>query len=453
MRIFRAAILAAFCVQAMICHSAESGVASSGSAGHKASALEISEYLFGEEGLQPGQALLRGDAIRLLTGLYNLAANYPEFDCPPYDGTRHEIQFFDSVYLAISLKVIPYGTYESFEPEKPISGTDFAVLLLRARDPENAASVTAETIAELLAERPGLERPEIGGWLAKKPFTQADAVDMLYAVYMPDLAWRKEKIKNSVTAGEEGATRVKAGEAVGIVLRENQSTPYRWHYRVSDGKAIRPLYDHYEYDPNPEELVGVGGTHCFYFIAETPGEYAIEFQDIRIGDEWDNEQPGLIFKLTVEAQPQQPAATPPSGGDAINHPIVGYWASTNFFTYAEIRTGNYAHSSQNTEGWMFESDGTFHRFLHTSGNRSFNGLSQNKGNYRIDGDRIYFTNVLESWKSYDNPERSYDFRTRNDFMITYDFQDNGKALSINRSNLIGDYDPDVFRTYLHYIAE
>ena len=156
---------------------------------------------------------------------------------------------------------------------------------------------------------------------------------------------------------------------------------------------------------------------------------------------------------TTQSPETQKSADPPSGGDSIDHAIVGYWASTDFFTYSEIKTGNYAYSTQNAEGWIFERDGTFHFFLHTTGNRSFNGLSQRKGNYRIEDDRIYCTDVLESWKSYDNPERSHDFRPGNDFMLTYEFRENGKAIGLNRSNLIGDYDPAVYLTHFHYIEE
>jgi len=157
---------------------------------------------------------------------------------------------------------------------------------------------------------------------------------------------------------------------------------------------------------------------------------------------------------TTTPQPETPKpADLPIGGDLIDHAIVGYWASTDFFTYSEIKTGKYAYSTQNAEGWVFERDGTFHFFLHTTGNRSFNGLSQRKGNYRIEDDKIYCTDVLESWKSYDNPERFHDFRPGNDFMLTYEFRDNGKAMGLNRSNLIGDYDPAVYLTHFHYIEE
>jgi len=150
---------------------------------------------------------------------------------------------------------------------------------------------------------------------------------------------------------------------------------------------------------------------------------------------------------------QPPATQPQQPGGNIDHAIVGYWASTNFLTYSEINSGNYAYSTQSTEGWIFNSDGTFHLFFHTSGTRQLNGLSQYKGNYRIEGDRIYFTNVMSSWKNYDKPGNSCDFETSKDFMITYEFQDNGKAMSINKSNIIGDYSSDAFRTYLHFIEE
>ena len=173
----------------------------------------------------------------------------------------------------------------------------------------------------------------------------------------------------------------------------------------------------------------------------------------------------LVVLIVVIAlagkEDNSPAPTPPgynSGGiptvgGNIDHAIVGYWASTNFLTYSEINSGNYAYSTQSTEGWIFNSDGTFHIFFHTYGTRQINGLSQYKGNYRIEGDRIYFANVMSSWKNYDKPERSNDFETSKDFMITYEFQDNGKAMSINKSNILGDYSPDAFRTYLHYIEE
>ena len=107
-------------------------------------------------------------------------------------------------------------------------------------------------------------------------------------------------IQNSVAADAEKETGVKTGQALEIILRENLTTPVRWYYKVSDEEAIRLLHEYYESDPNPEEMDGVGGTHYYYFIAETPGEYEIRFQDNSIGDgylpgnDWE-----LIYKLTV----------------------------------------------------------------------------------------------------------------------------------------------------------
>ena len=106
-------------------------------------------------------------------------------------------------------------------------------------------------------------------------------------------------IQNSVAADDEKETSVKVGRAVEVILRENMTTPYRWHYRVSDEKAIRLLHEYYEPDPNPEKMVGVGGRHYYYFVAAAPGKYDIKFQENRIGDGFPPDSWDLVYKLTV----------------------------------------------------------------------------------------------------------------------------------------------------------
>ena len=298
MRIMCIAVLLAFFTQAAICNGGESG-ASAGSAAQKLAKMGIAAGYFDEKGLQPRQGLLRGDAVRLLLHTYNLNTNYPDFTCPPYDASRHHIRFFHPVCLAFSLNIIPDGTLDTFAPEEPISGIDFAVMLLRARAPMSSAAITAETAAGLLAGLPGLKRSEIDAWLAKAPFTQADAADLLYAVHMPEVASRNDTMRNSVTVEAAKENIIKVGQAVRIVLKENQTTPYRWYYRVSDDKAVRLLDDYYRSDPNPQKLCGVGGTHYFYFVVGTPGEYMIELQDNRIGSGFQAGESGLHYRLRV----------------------------------------------------------------------------------------------------------------------------------------------------------
>ena len=106
-------------------------------------------------------------------------------------------------------------------------------------------------------------------------------------------------VLNSVAADIQNETSVKAGQAVEIIRRENLTTPYRWLYRVSDENAIRLLHDYYERDPNPEERDGVGGTHYYYFTANAPGKYDIEFQDVRIGEAFKPDRRVLVYALTV----------------------------------------------------------------------------------------------------------------------------------------------------------
>ena len=106
-------------------------------------------------------------------------------------------------------------------------------------------------------------------------------------------------IRNRVAADAEKETNVKAGQAVEIILKENQTTPYRWYYRVSNEKTIRLMQDYYKTDPNPMNWVGVGGIYYYYFIADAPGEYEIEFQDNRISDGFLPDHRELVYKLKV----------------------------------------------------------------------------------------------------------------------------------------------------------
>ena len=117
---------------------------------------------------------------------------------------------------------------------------------------------------------------------------------------------RNVPMQSCITLSAEKENKVKVSQLLEIVLGEVPSIPYRWFYRVSDEKAVRLLYHYDVYDPgsNPRGVCGAGSVeNYFYFVADSPGEYEIEFQHNYSPDgfqtDWRKAHLRKLYKLTV----------------------------------------------------------------------------------------------------------------------------------------------------------
>ncbi len=74
-----------------------------------------------------------------------------------------------------------------------------------------------------------------------------------------------------VVTEEDSDTTIslKTGENFTLNLTENPSTGYAWQVNVTDG--LKVVNDTYIEDPNPEQVVGIAGTHSWIIEAITPG--------------------------------------------------------------------------------------------------------------------------------------------------------------------------------------
>ena len=91
--------------------------------------------------------------------------------------------------------------------------------------------------------------------------------------------------------GASGATpvdsdsviQVKPEQIAHIVVRANETTPYRWAFVLSDENVMQPVEDEYTQDANPRGLNGIGGNHRFSFKAVGTGVCTIDLYLVRIG--------------------------------------------------------------------------------------------------------------------------------------------------------------------------
>jgi predicted secreted protein len=92
---------------------------------------------------------------------------------------------------------------------------------------------------------------------------------------------------------------VKTGQLLSITLSENQTTPYRWEYIISDSALIESDGDIYRSDPNPLGMTGVGGEHTFYFRALQPGICSIELSLLRIGTDEGEAAQHAVYEIII----------------------------------------------------------------------------------------------------------------------------------------------------------
>jgi len=95
--------------------------------------------------------------------------------------------------------------------------------------------------------------------------------------------------------------RVEIGQFIGIDVKENQTTPYRWEYALSNEAVLEWVHDEYRSDWNPRGKVGVGGKHTYFFHAVNAGECKIDLYNVRIGEDRDTVLPSITYEVVVTA--------------------------------------------------------------------------------------------------------------------------------------------------------
>jgi len=88
----------------------------------------------------------------------------------------------------------------------------------------------------------------------------------------------------TLTKQDDGTTvQVANGQTFRITLDANVSTPFRWHLvETPDAGVVRYVTSAYEASPNPERLVGSGGTSIWTFEATGVGTTTIGLASVEI---------------------------------------------------------------------------------------------------------------------------------------------------------------------------
>ena len=106
-----------------------------------------------------------------------------------------------------------------------------------------------------------------------------------------------------------GVSQVEIGQLIGIVVTENQTTPYRWTYEISNEAVLEWIHDEYQSDWNPKGMSGVGGKHIYYFRAVSAGESKIELYDVRMGEDRENALQKMTYEVIVASgKPEGPSS-------------------------------------------------------------------------------------------------------------------------------------------------
>lgn len=120
----------------------------------------------------------------------------------------------------------------------------------------------------------------------------------------------------------DSVNMVYPGQLLCVRLAENQTTPYRWQFAVTDAALIEYASDAYKMDANPQDADGVGGSHSFYFRAIGVGSCAIQMFLSHEGEGIDESIQTATYTIMVE-DPPNPAETQTNG-----FAYVGLWHSS-----------------------------------------------------------------------------------------------------------------------------
>jgi inhibitor of cysteine peptidase len=102
------------------------------------------------------------------------------------------------------------------------------------------------------------------------------------------------------------SVKLAAGEFLEIVLAENPTTGYRWHFTEARAPFCALVQDAFE--PGGEGVPGHGGVHRWKFRAAEPGAGRIELVYRR---SWERDAPpGRTFHLQIEVRKGVPEKDP-----------------------------------------------------------------------------------------------------------------------------------------------
>ena len=120
---------------------------------------------------------------------------------------------------------------------------------------------------------------------------------MAFGLLCPVRAGHRKMLHADET--QNGRTvKLAKGEFLEIVLSENPTTGYRWHFIEKGSPVCIPIWDSYE--PEGERVAGQGGIHRWKFEAAQPGACRIELAYQR---SWERgTPPGRTFRLDVEVR-------------------------------------------------------------------------------------------------------------------------------------------------------
>ena len=124
---------------------------------------------------------------------------------------------------------------------------------------------------------------------------------------------------------------------------------------------------------------------------------------------------------TPASTPTPLQTKPPSG--SINSPIVGKWNSEGSSVYVDAATGAYSNSYASIEGWEFNDNRTFLKYLITTATKIgyLSGGSFYRGKYTVSGNRIDFSNVESKWINSDKPSDSHDWKPHVGTVFLYNY--------------------------------
>jgi hypothetical protein len=179
-------------------------------------------------------------------------------------------------------------------------------------------------------------------------------------------------------------------------------------------------------------ITGTGGNN-FSPRATTPAEEAALYASatreralaiaVRIAD-------NLKDKPLDYTQGGQQATPSPSGN--VDHAIIGVWSSgiSNIGDWHNSITGNYISTLGSVYGIEFKADGTFNSVSITVGTTLGGHQDLFKGNFKVEGNKIYLTNVMNKFTGVDKNNQirndSHDYKPFENHILSFEiFDHNG----------------------------
>ncbi len=105
-----------------------------------------------------------------------------------------------------------------------------------------------------------------------------------------------EKTEKIITGGSPKEIEVRPGDVFVIILDENPSTGFIWHYRIADKDIAVLDADQFIPPPPNKNIVGAGGKHNWKFRAVKKGITKITFDYYR---EWEKNNIATAYEFTV----------------------------------------------------------------------------------------------------------------------------------------------------------